>query len=73
MDAKIEAVVMALDDFAEAASSLLQAWEEASDWVDAAAEGYPFPDSFEDVTYGIVKWRQAVRERLLPRPEEPMG
>ena len=64
MDPKIEALVMTLDDFAEAALSLAVAWEHAEDLGDAAAEGYPFPNSFEEVTYAILRWTEKAREKL---------
>ncbi len=61
MDPKVEALVLALNDFAEAALSLDRAWVDAADLGDAAAEGYPFSNSFEEVTYDIVQWcRNAV-------------
>jgi hypothetical protein len=67
MDPKLEAFVTALDDFAAAAAALAERWEMASDGADVPVEGYPFPDSFDEVAYAIRRWSEATRESLSAR------
>jgi hypothetical protein len=65
MDPKIEAFVMALNDFVEAALILGEEMERASDELgDCCAQGYPFPNSFDEVAYSIRLWAERVRKRL---------
>src|SRR4051794_24353748 len=67
MDPKIEDFMMALNDFATAARNLAGQWELASDAVgDHAAVGYPFPNSFDEVAYGIRLWAEVARKAYLP-------
>ena len=65
MDPKIEALIMSLNDFAEAAMALERAWNEADEKdSDALAEGYPFPHSFDEETFDIVTWCQVAVSKL---------
>jgi hypothetical protein len=68
-DPRVADFVTALDDFAEAAWALDKAWEIASESVDDAADGYPFPNSFEEVAYSIWIWSREAIEKLTTRPE----
>ena len=56
MDPKVEALVLALNDFARAAMALERAWQEADDLTGDAMDGYPLPNSFEEATHDIVTW-----------------
>ena len=56
MDPKVEALVLALNDFARAALALERAWQEADDLTGDAMDGYPLPNAFEEATHDIVKW-----------------
>ena len=44
----------ALNEFVKAACHLEQ------EWVEAGSEGYPFPDSFDEVINQLILWRDAV-------------
>lgn len=67
MGPKIEDLIMALDDFAEAAMSLERAWQEAGDLADDAMDGYPFPRCFEETTYDVVQWCKGAVAKLSTR------
>jgi hypothetical protein len=63
-ESKIEALIIALNDFAEAALALESSWQEAMDLIGDEMGGYPFPHSFEDVTYETVRWCKNAVEKL---------
>ena len=56
MDPKVEALVLALNDFARAGLALEQAWQEADDLTGDALDGYPLQNAFEEATHDIVTW-----------------
>ena len=69
MDPKVEALVLALDDFARAALALEQAWQEADDLTGDAMDGYPLPNAFEEATYDIVTWCRDAAATLSAKVE----
>ena len=48
----------------ENAEALAGEWERSSDALGDEAEGYPFPNSFDEVAHGIRLWSETARERL---------
>jgi hypothetical protein len=66
-DEKRVALISALDDFAGAAMALDRAWLEAMDVTGDAMEGYPFQDSFDELTCGIVRWCRSCTAKLSRR------
>lgn len=65
MNPTIETFVAALNDFADAAETLAEEWERASEEVgDSCNEGYPFPNSFDEVAHGIRLWVEEARKSL---------
>jgi hypothetical protein len=66
-DQRIADLIMALDDFKEAALALHKAWE-AMDLAGDAMEGCPFQHSFENVTYDIVQWCSSCTAKLSKPP-----
>ncbi len=69
MDPKVEALVLALDDFARSALALARAWQEADDLTGDAMDGYPLPNSFEEATYDIVTWCRDAASTLTAKLE----
>jgi hypothetical protein len=61
-------LILALNDFAQAATALVEAWERATDSVsDALREGYPLSRSFDEETFEIVTWCRKASATLTRR------
>ena len=64
MDSKIQALILSLNDFAEAAMDLERTWLDASEAAGDAMDGSPFARSFEEETFEIVTWCRKAASKL---------